>query len=264
MWFICTITHLLFAALVLKICWTINYVLWILAIACILKVSFSLKLLIDIALNVVKYLEKEPNKARFWAQQLVRRNVYKLDEAHVLSATIESLAESICDGFISPLFYYPFFGPLAPLLQRIANALDSSVGYKAPPFKDVGWFSAKADTIINYIPARLTAIYIILSSAILKYNWREALKVYLRDRCKTESLNAGHPMAAIAGSLEIKLEKIGFYTIGRGAKEIEANDVRKAINIIKVVALLHLTFLIFLILTLNALVSCLWPITSLP
>ena len=221
---------------------------WLIVASWFMKTSFSLRLLLQLGMRVYKASASNNwVEARYWAQQMVRRNVYELSNEQVLSAAIESLAESLVDGFVSPLFYYPFLGVLGPLLQRLANTLDGSVGFKTPMLREQGWFSAKLDTLLNYIPARLTALYIVLASMILGRDWRNAWRIYRRDHGLTESLNAGHPMSAIAGALNIMLEKPGYYRLGDRRKPIEPADVYMATRIILVSALIHLAVTILLL-----------------
>ncbi len=205
----------------------------------ILKTTFSINLLYSIVVNAYKSMESGNwNNARHYVQQIVRRNVYVLDEEHTVSAAIESLFESLVDGYISPLFYYPFLGVKGSLLQRAVNTMDSLVAYKTPEYMGEGYVSAKADTILNYVPARLTAILIIISSAILKLNWRRGLKILLRDHSKTESLNAGWPISAIAGVLNVKLEKINAYSIGDPEERLTPKKIMEAIKIYKLSTIL--------------------------
>ena len=216
-------------------------ILWLTAAACIMKLSFSIRLLAQIGLRVgdcarASYWEN----ARFWTQQLVRRDVYSLDEEHVLSAAVESLAESLVDGIVSPLFYYPLLGMIGPYLQRIINTLDGAIGFRSGEFERVGWFSAKLDTIMNYLPARLSALYIILSSLLLGHDWRGAWRIWLRDHDRTESLNAGHPMAAMAGALGVKLEKIRHYVLGDPINSLDWRRVYDAVRIVVCSTILHL------------------------
>lgn len=248
----CIFTHVIPAILILylisTICYPLNIILWVIVGAWILKTSYSIRLLVEIGLKIYNYSRKKDwFHVKYYVQQIVRRNVYELDEEHVLSAAIESLAESLVDGIVSPLLYYPFLSVIGPFLQRIVNTLDGAVGFKTPELRDQGLFSAKLDTILNYVPARLSALYIILSSIILAYDWRNAWRIYLRDRGKTESLNAGHPMSAMAGALRIRMEKIGCYTLGDSVKPIEAEDVLKAVKIIILSTSIHLAFVIILI-----------------
>ena len=232
--------------LALKMCFLAYVIFSIL----ILKTTFSINLLYSIVVNAYKSMERgDWSTARHYVQQIVRRNVYVLDEEHVVSAAIESLFESLIDGYVSPLFYYPFLGVKGPLLQRAVNTMDSLVAYKTPEYMNEGYVSAKADTIINYIPARLTAILTVASSLILKLNWRGSLKILLRDHSKTESLNAGWPISAIAGALNVKLEKIGSYSIGDPKEELTHKKIVEALKVYKLTIILATLLILILTIT---------------
>ena len=225
-----------------------NSILYIIFGALTLKVSYSIRLLVETGLKIYRYsISGKWDRVKYWTQLIVRRNVNALDNEHLLSAAIESLAESLVDGIVSPLFYYPFLGVLGPFFQRIVNTLDGAIGYKTPELIEQGWFSAKLDTLLNYIPARLTALYIMLSSIILGYNWKNAWKIYLRDHGKTASLNAGHPMSAMAGVLGVLLEKIDHYRLGNKLKPIEPEDIIKTVKIVVTASILHLIFITLII-----------------
>jgi len=230
--------------------------IYIVIFSYILKVSFSLRLLISSGLKVYRSsLSGEWDEVHKVVQGLVRRRVSDLNNDLVLSACIESLAESLVDGFVSPLFYFPFFGPIGSLIQRVSNTLDGLVGFKTPELIDIGWFSAKADTVLNYLPARLTALYIIISSALLHLDWRTGLKTWLRDRRRTESVNAGNPMSAIAGCLKVRLIKPGHYRLGdEGWGFPQPHNVLEAVKVVVVSAMIHLTFVATLIFIVNSLI----------
>jgi len=236
--------------LALKICFPAYVIVSIL----ILKTTFSINLLYSIVVNAYKSMESgDWSTARHYVQQIVRRNVYVLDEEHVVSAAIESLFESLVDGYVSPLFYYSFLGVKGSLLQRAVNTMDSLVAYKTPEYMNEGYVSAKADTIINYIPARLTAILTIISSLILKFNWRGSLKILLRDHSKTESLNAGWPISAIAGALNVKLEKINSYSIGDPKEKLTHKKIVEALKVYKLTTLLATLLILTLTITIRIL-----------
>ena len=248
LWTICIIIHVVPVVLVLMFIYEFQLILYIILATWILKCSFSIRLLIDIAWNAYECMVRGNwDEARYWAQQLVRRDVYRLSEPYVISAVIESLAESLVDGIVSPLTYYPLLGVLGPYLQRLINTLDSAIGYKISEYREVGWFSARADTVINYVPARLTALYIVIAALVLGYDWRNSLRIYLRDRGRTESINAGHPMAAMAGALCVKLTKPRHYELGDEVKLLEPSDIVRAIRIVEIVTALHLTLITLLV-----------------
>jgi len=202
----------------------------------VIKLSVSLRLLLNIARDYVKAVESgDLTSARGLAQQLVRRNVWVLDEPHVHSAVIESLFESLVDGFSSPLLYLVIMGPVGAMLQRLANTMDSALGYIDEPYRWVGWFSAKVDSLLNYVPARLTALLIILAGLLI--GKRPNLSIYLRYRSVTRSINAGHPMAAASSVLGVALEKAGEYKIGEG-KLPDHGDLLVSIKLAEVTTVL--------------------------
>jgi len=189
----------------------------IVVVAVIVKVSMGITLLFTSVRNVgYKLSNGDEMEARKYAQGLVRRNVYTLDIPHVLSATIESFSESLVDGYTSPLTYFFMFGPLGGLLQRLSNTLDGSLGFKDPPMVKQGWFSAKLDTLMNYLPARITGVLILLVSKLMKHSKMSELNVLRRIAFLFESVNAGWPIGAMAIALDVKLEKPGNYSIGIG------------------------------------------------
>jgi adenosylcobinamide-phosphate synthase len=142
------------------------------------------------------------------------------------------------DGVTGPLFYYAIFGLPGAFVYRVINTADSMIGYNTDIFKNVGWFAANCDKILNYIPSRLTGFIMILSAMILGNNWRKSYEIMIRDGRKTKSPNAGYPMAAIAGALEAKFEKIDHYSLGDGNISFTKDHVKSAISIMKVTSIL--------------------------
>lgn len=191
------------------------------------------------AYTVILSLEKNDLQgAREYLSLIVSRNTGSLDLQHVMSGTVESIGESIVDGIISPLFYFSFLGPIGAIGYRIVNTLDSMIGYKNRYYINIGWMSAKADTILNFIPARLSAILMILSAIIIGADWKNSIHVLSIDHAKTCSINAGYPMSAMAGALRVKLEKINDYTLGTELEKLSVDKCRTAVKIMRVTALL--------------------------
>ncbi|MFQ1020597.1 cobalamin biosynthesis protein [Tardisphaera saccharovorans] len=206
-------------------------VLWVY----LLKSSFSWKLMRSYGKRIALALEiGDLEAARKLTSEIVRRDLADADEGLIASAAIESIAEGEVDGLTSPLLYYPF-GILGPLAQRAINTLDSMVGYPYPPFRDVGWASAKADTILNYVPARLTSLLIAIAALLIGLNWKESVAAALRDHRKTKSVNGGWPMSAMAGALGVRLVKRGEYELGSGNLP-SASEIRLAIRVYDVSA----------------------------
>jgi adenosylcobinamide-phosphate synthase len=205
----------------------------------LLKSTIAIRGMEKHAINVLESLENNNlNMARNHLSMIVKRNTTNLDKNHVLSGVLESISENTVDGITGPMFYYAFFGLPGAFFYRIVNTADSMIGYKNDLFKNLGWFTATCDTILNYIPSRLTGLMMIISAGILHNNWRHSYKIMMRDGKKTESPNAGYPMAALAGALETKFEKINHYKLGDGEIILTKQHVISAINIMKLTSVL--------------------------
>ncbi|TRZ69966.1 MAG: cobalamin biosynthesis protein, partial [Nitrosopumilaceae archaeon] len=191
------------------------------------------------ALAVVTAIEQNNiSSARDNLSMIVKRNTKNLDKNHVFSGVLESISENTVDGITGPLFYFALFGLPGAFVYRVINTADSMIGYKTDIFKNVGWFGANCDKILNYIPSRLTGFIMILSAMILRNNWRKSYEIMIRDGRNTKSPNAGYPMAAIAGALEAKFEKIDHYSLGDGNVSFTKDHVKSAISIMKVTSIL--------------------------
>ena len=203
------------------------------------KLTIAIKGMERHALAVLDAVEKnELNKARANLSMIVKRNTKNLDKNHILSGTLESLSENIVDGITGPMFYFAIFGLPGAFAYRIVNTVDSMVGYKTLMFKNLGWFGANCDNILNYIPSRLTGLIIVLGSMLLGHDWKNCYEIFKRDGKKTDSPNAGYPMAAFAGALGTKFEKLEHYSLGTGDNEITSKKVKDAITLMKVTSLL--------------------------
>ena len=207
--------------------------------ALLLKTTIAIRGMEKHAISVLESLENDNlDMARNYLSMIVKRNTTNLDKNHVISGVLESISENTVDGITGPMFYYAFFGLPGAFIYRIINTADSMIGYKNDIFKNIGWFTATCDTILNYIPSRLTGLLMIFSAAILQNNWRHSYKVMIRDGKKTESPNAGYPMAALAGALETKFEKINHYKLGDGEIILTKQHVISAIKIMKLTSIL--------------------------
>ncbi|MDH3736464.1 MAG: cobalamin biosynthesis protein [Nitrosopumilus sp.] len=186
---------------------------------------------------------------------IVKRNTKNLDKNHVISGVLESISENTVDGITGPLFYYALFGLPGAFVYRVINTVDSMIGYKTDIFKNIGWFGATCDTIMNFIPSRLTGLVTIISAAILQNNWKESYRIMMRDGKKTESHNAGYPMAALAGALETKFEKINHYELGDGEITLTKEHVLSAIAMMKLTSILFFVIIIIPIITVLSLIG---------
>ena len=221
---------------------TIDYVSLVVSVivgGLLLKTTIAIHGMEKHAKSVLESLDEENlDMARNHLSMIVKRNTQNLDKNHVLSGVLESISENTVDGITGPLFYYALFGLPGAFVYRVINTADSMIGYKTDIFKNIGWFAATCDSILNYIPSRLTGLVMIISAAILHNNWKESYKIMIRDGKKTESPNAGYPMAALAGALETKFEKIDHYKLGDGETVLTKEHVHSAISIMKLTSVL--------------------------
>ena len=217
-----------------------NYILYILISSIILSTTFAIKVLLTSAENMKNDIDDNIEKARKSMSYLVSRNTKELNEEDLTSATIETLTENITDSIIAPLFYALIFGVLGAVVYRVINTLDAMVGYKTPEKIKIGWFPAKLDDVLNFIPARITGILVVISAGFLRLNWKNAYKIMRRDARKPDSPNSGYSMAAAAGALDIKLEKIGYYKIGDELSQLTTDKITEAVLLSKITVLLFI------------------------
>ena len=205
----------------------------------LLKTTIAIKGMEKHALAVVNSLENNNIvSARNNLSMIVKRNTKDLDKNHVFSGVVESISENTVDGITGPLFYFGLFGLPGAFVYRVINTADSMIGYRTNIFKNIGWFAANCDTILNYIPSRLTGFVMIFSAMILGYDWKRSYKIMIRDGGKTQSPNAGYPMAAIAGALGTRFEKIDHYFLGDGKVSFSKEHVKSTITLMKVTSII--------------------------
>jgi adenosylcobinamide-phosphate synthase len=220
-------------------------VVYMILASLLLKTTFAIKCMEQCTLPIAKAIEQNRiEDARQLLSCIVRRDPKKLNTRQIISATIESIAEGTVDGVTSPLFYYAFFGVPGSILFRVVNTLDSMVGYKDQEHVNIGWFSARLDDLMNYIPARLTALLMVIAACLLGEDWKSSWKILRRDACKTESPNAGWSMSAMAGALNVRLEKPGHYALGDDVIALSPKHILRAIKIMKLTVLLFVVFVV--------------------
>ncbi|MDG7053711.1 MAG: cobalamin biosynthesis protein [Nitrososphaerota archaeon] len=205
----------------------------------LLKTTIAIRGMEKHAMAVMESIERNDlDAARNNLSMIVKRNTKNLDKNHVLSGTLESISENTVDGVTGPLFYFAFFGIPGAFIYRIINTIDSMIGYKTSIFTNVGWFGANCDKILNYLPSRITSLMMVIGAMILGNDWRKSYKIMKRDGKNTESPNAGYPMAALAGALGTRFEKIDHYSVGEGNIELTKSHLRSAIALMKVTSIL--------------------------
>ena len=202
-----------------------------LAAIILLKLTICIKLETDWAKAAAKALEAEDLTEAKKYSHFSRRDSKDLTCPQIASAVIESMAENLIDFKLSPILSYAFFGVSGAIAFRAINTLDGMVGFKDRKHIHIGWFSANLDTVVNYIPARFTALLIVLASAILGEDYRNAWAIARRDHAKTPSRNHGWPMAAMAGALCVQLEKPDQYILGEQSDPLTPNKIMVALRI---------------------------------
>lgn len=187
-------------------------------------------------------------EARHKVSWIVGRDTQNLDEAEVTRATVETVAENITDGIISPLFYAVIGGVPLACAYRAVNTLDSMVGYKNDKYLDFGVVSARFDDLCNFIPARITAFLVVFLSALLPgYSGKKAWQILWRDASKHPSPNSGYAEAPVAGALGVRLGGCNYY-FGRPSFREYMGDSEKILNnehIAKTVALMYMVTVAF-------------------
>lgn len=196
--------------------------------------------------------------ARRRVGMMVGRDTANLDQANIVRATVESVAESLVDGVTAPFFFAVLGGPIGLWLYKAVNTLDSMFGHKDRQYILFGRTAARIDDAANYLPARLTAPLVPVAALLIGCNARNSLRILRRDGRKHASPNAGLCEAAFAGALEIQLGGLNYYdghpeylpTLGDDKQPLTADHIRQANRLIIITALLFL----FLLLTFRLLV----------
>ena len=187
------------------------------------------------ARGVEKALERGTDAARKQVARIVGRDTDKLNDEEIIKATTETVAENTTDGVVSPLFYAMLGGPVLLWGYKAVNTLDSMVGYLDEKYRDIGWSSAKLDDVLNYIPARLTAVLMVCAAFLTGLDGRNAWRIVWRDHANHKSPNSAWSEAAAAGALHIRLGGTHEYfgkpvekpTIGDADRLAEKQDIRR-------------------------------------
>ena len=217
---------------------SLSLVAYVIIGAVLLKSTFSLKELRKTALRVKSLLQREKlDEAHHELRSLVSRDTRDLSKPLLVSATVESVAESACDSFVAPLFYFLLFGVPGAIAYRVVNTLDAMVGYHGE-YEYLGKFASKLDDVLNFIPARLTALLLVLASFLSGRGAQASWQVALSEHSKTESPNAGWTMAAVAGALNVQLEKEGHYKLGKVGTVLIPGTIDASLQLLHIAALI--------------------------
>jgi adenosylcobinamide-phosphate synthase len=186
----------------------VGYAVWIL----LGYTALAARDLADHAMRVYRALVGGSlEEARQAVSCIVGRDTATMSEPEVIRATIETVAESSSDGVIAPLLYLALGGPPLALAYKAVNTLDSMIGHRTAPYQHFGWASARLDDLMNWVPARLCGLCLVLAAGIRLGTLKSAWKAFLRDGRKHLSPNSGWPEAAMAGALQVQVGGLNRY-----------------------------------------------------
>lgn len=240
-------TSVFCACLLLNLSYRLNSLLGKLTWIYLAYTTLSIKDLRLKAAAILKELKSENIiAARKELSKIVTRDTYSLNKEKIITAAVESVAENTNDGIVAPLFYLILGGPILAIAYKSINTLDSMIGYKDKRYKNFGWFSAKLDDIVNFIPARIAGFLISIAAVLTGRNVINSFKIMLRDGDKHPSPNSGIPEAAMAGALGIRLGGIWSYQgnlsvkafIGDEKNMINYSCIDNAVNIAYITSIL--------------------------
>lgn len=204
-------------------------VAYIIIAVILLKGTFSITSIGQDINPVVKALEEgRIEEARTFASRIVRRDATNLDAPGVSSAVIENISVTLLNDVFVPLFYFPIFGIIGAFISRVVNIADSHVGQKNRKNFDFGKWPAIFHTVINYVPSKIVSLFIMIGSELL--NYRVNSVSFIGARTSADSPNNGWAMGAMASSLNLRLEKVGYYILNEGGFEPSVGDIKRALR----------------------------------
>ena len=209
---------------------------------------FARKCLVDAGEHVREALDKSLDDGRRAVAMYVGRDTGALTEEGIIKATVETIAENTTDGVIAPLFYMLLGGAPLAFLYKAVNTLDSMVGYHNEKYEHFGWCSAKLDDAFNFLPARIAAVCMVAGAGMLKFDSRNARRIFQRDRFQHKSPNSAQTESVCAGALHIQLGGPAPYfgkivqkpTIGDDDRAIVKSDIVRASDLMTTAAVFAL------------------------
>lgn len=206
----------------------------------LLKGTFSLTGMGQDITPIITALEEgREDEARTYASRILKRDTTNLSASGISSAVIETLSVSLLNDLFAPLFYFSFFGIVGALVSRVINVIDSHVGQRNRKNVDFGKWPAIMHTLLNYVPAKLMSLFIMMGTELL--NYRVNSISFMAARTSADSPNNGWAMGAMASSLNLRLEKPGYYIINDNGFEPSVGDIKRALRTY------YISFYVFLI-----------------
>ncbi|HAC60573.1 MAG TPA: cobalamin biosynthesis protein CobD [Lachnospiraceae bacterium] len=183
-----------------------------------------------------KLKEGDLEGAREAVSMIVGRDTRELTAEGVTKAAVETVAENTSDGVVAPLMFLAIGGPVAGWMYKAVNTMDSMVGYRNDRYRYFGTAAARLDDVLNFLPARVSGILMVLCANAAGLDSRNAWRIFRRDRKRHASPNSAQTEAAMAGALRIQLAGDASYfgkvvkkpTLGDPIRKVEAEDIRRA------------------------------------
>lgn len=239
---------------ILKCCYDLNFAAGVLIESVVCWQMLAAKSLKKESMRVYDSLRSENVvQARYDVSMIVGRDTDKLTEEGIIRAAVETVAENTSDGVIAPLLYMIIGGGWFGMAYKAINTMDSMVGYRNEKYLHFGWAAAKTDDAANYIPARLSAVLMIVSAIILRLDYKNAARIFKRDRYQHKSPNSAQTESVCAGALRVRLAGDAWYFgelykkpyIGDDLREVRVEDIRTANRLMYVTTILG--FVVFMI-----------------
>lgn len=227
--------------LILWVCFKVHLWLGMLVAGWLMSTTIAIKGLAQAGLEIFHVLHKNDLlSARQKLKFIVGRDTDNLNRQEIVRATVETVAENIVDGIISPLCYAVLGGVPLALTYRAINTMDSMLGYKNDRYLYFGRAAARLDDVANYLPARITGLLLVLAAAICRLNWRKGLHCVITDAKKHPSPNSGIPEAAVAGFLGVSLGGVNYYggipspraVMGESIVELQPDHILATVRIL--------------------------------
>ena len=249
LWLVVVLVSSLFPALLLWFCHSVSPWLRLGVESIMCWQILATKSLRDESMKVYHALESgDIMKSRYAVSMIVGRDTAELDDAGVTRAAVETVAENTSDGIVAPLIFLAIGGAPLGFFYKAVNTMDSTLGYVEPPYKNIGLVPAKMDDIVNFIPARISALLMLMAGGLLRLNVKNGWKIFCRDRFNHASPNSAQTESVCAGLLGLRLAGDAWYHgvlhkkkyIGDALREIEHEDIPRAGRLLYVTALLAL------------------------
>lgn len=249
LWIVVVLVSSLLPALLLWFCHSISPWLRLGVESVMCWQILATKSLRDESMKVYHALESgDIMKSRYAVSMIVGRDTAELDDAGVTRAAVETVAENTSDGIVAPLIFLAIGGAPLGFFYKAVNTMDSMLGYVEPPYKNIGFVPAKMDDVVNYIPARISALLMLAAGCLLRLDVKNGWKIFCRDRFNHASPNSAQTESVCAGLLGLRLAGDAWYHgvlhkkkyIGDALREIEHEDIPRAGRLLYVTALLAL------------------------